>query len=622
MPRRRRQGWERFYLTEPDYEREVYQVPDNIRQRMLEQLGVLYGRQTAKSVYVEVERLMRAHHARKPREMIEFETTLDPAERFNEEDVILITYGDLVLREGESPLDTMVYFCEAYLRRAINTIHILPFFPYSSDRGFSVMDFEQVNPKLGTWDDIDNLKEDFRLMFDGVFNHVSAKSRWFAEFRDANPDFEDFFIVFSTRNAISADHLQIITRPRRNPILSEFTTMEGRRWVWTTFSPDQVDLNYRNPRVLVKMLQILMYYVWRGADIIRLDAVTYLWAELGTECVHLRQTHAIIKLYRAVLEAVAPSAALITETNVPHALNLAYFGDGTDEAHMVYNFALPPLVLHSFQTQNAATLTKWAANLEPVSDTATYLNFLDSHDGVGLTPAQGILTPDEVEMLALRVLEHGGFVSYKDNGDGTSSPYEANITWYSAINRFDADETADFQIRRFLASRSIPLVLMGVPAVYLHGLLGSKNDRDAVVHEAQNRSINRMVIDADSLEVALNDPASTTRKISLALTRMILKRTQHKAFHPNGPQKVLSLDDGLFAVLRSAPDGSQHVLCLTNVTPLRIDVAVSPRHTGLHVDEYYDILGKQTHETREGVLAVTILPYDVLWLRTPARGTQ
>ncbi|MFC1896605.1 alpha-amylase family glycosyl hydrolase [Thermodesulfobacteriota bacterium] len=616
MPRRRRRGLERLHLLEPDYARPIYEVPKETSRKILDLLAFLYGKGIAEECLPKVERLMKVYYAHKTPELVAFEESFNPTERFNEEDSMLITYGDLIQTPGESPLDTLVEFCETHLKRTINTLHILPFFPYSSDRGFAIVDFEQVDPRLGNWDDIDDLKKSFRLMFDGVFNHVSSKSRWFQEFRDGNPNYSDFFIVFSTRNYIPDDYLNLITRPRRSSLLTDYTTLNGRKWVWTTFSPDQIDLNFRNPRVLLKALQILLSYVRRGADIIRLDAVTYLWAELGTTCAHLAQTHAIIKLFRVVLDAVAPVAALITETNVPHELNVAYFGDSTDEAHMVYNFALPPLVLHAFQTENASRLTQWAATIRHISPTATYFNFLDSHDGVGVTPVRGILTPEDIEMMALRVVEHGGFISYKDNGDGTTSPYELNVTWYSALNREDADETDDFQIKRFLASRSIALVMMGIPGIYLHSLLGSRNAADAVLSDEQTRSINRKVIDSESLKAALRDPRTTTHNVSRRFRRLLATRKKELAFHPNAPQRVLFLDDSVFALVRTSLDGAGQVLCITNVTSRNVELRLSPDTAALRCGKLNDILSGKAFEGADGVFRLRMEPYEFLWLKS------
>ena len=605
-----------FYLLEPDYERPVFEVSGKYREIILDKLISIYGEKRASACFSELERLMKVHYAYKDPEMIEWEKGLDPTDRFTEKDVILITYGDLIRSEDQPPLEILADFSEKHLKGAINTLHILPFFPYSSDRGFSIIDFEEVDPRLGTWEDIRKLKTNSRLMFDGVFNHTSSKSRWFQEFLDGNPEFQDFFIIFSTRGAIPDEYLQLIVRPRTSDLLSIYCTLNGKRSVWTTFSTDQIDLNFKSPKVFLKMLEILLTYVRRGADIIRLDAVTYLWSELGTNCAHLEQTHNIIKLFRHILDAVAPHVALITETNVPHEENIQYFGDGTDEAQMVYNFALPPLVLHAFQTGSSTHLTGWASGLKKVSDTASYFNILDCHDGIGVMGARGILTEDEIEMMALRVLEHGGFISYKDNGDGTISPYELNTTWYSALNREDCDETTDYQIKRFLASRSIPLVMMGVPGIYLHGLFGSKNDADAVLDEGQTRSINRRTIDKESLYMALNDKETTIYKVSNLLSEMIEKRIQQKAFHPNAPQRVLSVSDSVFSLIRTSIDDKENILCITNVTARDQHMKFDTNEIGLNVESWHDILSGNSLTSPNGILSLNLRPYDVFWLKT------
>ncbi len=610
----------RFHSPEPDYSRPVFEVPWYFKERILDKLIFLYGVDYAWQTYLEIERLMKVYYAHKTPEMFDWEKEFNPADRFTERDVILITYGDLIQNHNQPPLETLSEFCKQYLRGVISTLHLLPFFPYSSDRGFAVVDFEQVNPNLGTWEDILQLKTDFKLMFDGVFNHVSSKSRWFQEFLNQNPEYNDFFIVFSTKSTISEDHLRLIVRPRTTDLLTPFKTLNGERWVWTTFSSDQVDLNYKNPRVLQKMIEILLYYIRRGADIIRLDAVTYLWSELGTECVHLQQTHAIIKLFRDILDAVAPHVALITETNVPHEENIQYFGNGQDEAQMVYNFALPPLVLYTFQTGNSSHLTRWAARLPKYSDTTTFLNFLDSHDGIGVVAVRNILSPEEIELMALRVLEHGGFISYKNNGDGSVSPYELNITWYSAINREDADEPMELQIRRYLASRSIALVLQGVPGVYIHGLLGSKNDAEAVLVERQTRSINRKTIDRDSLYEALENPETTTYQVTHRFVEMIRKRIAEKAFHPNAPQKVLDVSPSFFTILRSSIDGEEHILTITNVTDQKQIFSLPLGALELSIPQWINILNPQKFPADDGVIQFEVEPYGVYWLKGTIKG--
>jgi glycosidase len=267
----------------------------------------------------------------------------------------------------------------------------------------------------------------------------------------------------------------------------------------------------------------MLYYVRSGADILRLDAVTYLWTQLGTSSANLPQTHSIVKLFREILNAAAPHVALITETNVPHEENIEHFVNGTDEAQLVYNFALPPLVLYTFYSGDSSRLTSWAGSFEKISDTVNYFNFLDSHDGVSLQGAINILSDEEIAHIEKRAVEHGGLISYKDRGDGTKSTYEVNIAWYSAVNKEDGEEHQDFQIKRFLASRSIALVLRGVPGVYLHGLLGSKNDTEAFTEGKAARSINRKTMNKNALVNALSERDSTTYKISSQFGAMIKK---------------------------------------------------------------------------------------------------
>lgn len=540
----------RLHAQEPDYSRPLLEISAEQEARLLALLCALYGDDRAEQILPRLARLLQVYYAHKTPDMIEDDQRFDPAERFTEKDVILITYGDAIRSPGKRPLRALSDLVSVFFRRLVNTIHILPFFPFSSDRGFSVTDFEEVDPRLGTWEDIDNLSLDFKLMFDGVVNHVSSKSRWFQEFLNGNPEYQDYFITFSTRDAISNDHLSLILRPRTSPLLTAFHTLNGPKYVWTTFSPDQVDLNYQNEKVLLRVVEILLRYVRHGADIIRLDAITYLWHELGTSCAHLRQTHQVVQLLRVILDICAPHVALLTETNVPHEENITYFGDGNNEAHMVYNFALSPLVLLAFHTENCRRLSEWAGTLEHISDTATYFNFLDSHDGVGLLPAKNILSPDELRFLAGKAQDHGGLVSYRDAGDGTQVPYELNITWFSALNRPISPESVDLQVDRFVASRAIGLVLRGVPGVYLPSLVGGENDQGGVLRTGEARNINRGVIDERMLIERLGDSNSVFHKIARKYFWLLEKRTQTRAFHPNSRQQVLTLHDGVF--LRAA----------------------------------------------------------------------
>ena len=558
---------------------------------LLSHLSSLYGGDQAPRLLVRVQRIMDEYRSR---------ISLKDGE-LTERDSILITYGDQVSAPGEKPLQTLKEFCDNKLAGVVGGIHFLPFYPWTSDDGFSVVDYRQVDPALGDWDDISAMQKEFRLMFDGVINHISSQSAWFRAFRNDDPHYSNYFIVVD-----NAPDLSAVVRPRALPLLTAFDTSSGERRVWTTFSDDQIDLNYQNPEVLLEVLDILLMYVERGATFIRLDAIGYLWKEIGTSCIHLPQTHQAIQLIRAVLDEVAPYVQLITETNVPHQDNISYFGDGTNEAQLVYNFALPPLVLHSFRTGNARALSNWADGLTLPSDRVTFFNFLASHDGIGLNPARGILPDEEIDALVQTTLDHGGLISYKHNPDGSQSPYEMNISYFDALSDPQGSEPLELQIDRFMTAQAIMLALVGVPGIYFHSLFGSRSWRAGVEQTGRNRTINRQKFDRTALEQELSAPASPRHRVFARYEELLRARSHSAAFHPHGSQQVLDHGDAMFALLRRSPDGSQQVLCLHNVSDQPQNLTLNERK------EWIDLF---TNETGPSNTPLTLKPYQTLWLR-------
>ncbi len=518
---------------------------------LLSHLTFLYGVDRAPQLLERVQRIAAGYRAR-----IQARDG-DLTER----DSILITYGDQVQSPNEKPLQTLSAFCEEYLNGVVNGIHILPFYPWTSDDGFSVVDYRKVDPALGDWEDISGMQRHFRLMFDGVINHISSQSGWFKAFLHDDPHYREYFVVVD-----GTPDLSQVVRPRALPLLTTFNTPSGERRVWTTFSDDQIDLNCQNPEVLLEILDILLLYVEHGATFIRLDAIAYLWKEIGTTCIHLPQTHQVIQFLRAALNEIAPHVYLITETNVPHEDNISYFGDGTNEAQLVYNFALPPLTLHTFRTGDAQVLSSWAKTLSLPSDRVTFFNFLASHDGIGLNPARGILSNADVDALVEKTLEHGGLVSYKHNSDGSQSPYEMNINYFDALSNLNSNEPLELQINRFIAAQAIMLSLVGVPGIYFHSLFGSRGWLDGVKQTGRNRTINREKCDLHSLQRELADSKSLRARVFARYRQLLSARRSSSAFHPHGRQKVLDLHSAVFALERVSPNEKSRVLCLHNVS--------------------------------------------------------
>ncbi|MDP6085311.1 MAG: alpha-amylase family glycosyl hydrolase, partial [Nitrospinota bacterium] len=603
-----------LHMEDPDYSNPPLEVPPEARNRMLAHLRLLYGEEEAAGCLPELERILKVYYAHKPRELIDAEKEIDPKERFTEKDMVLITYGDLFRGGERSPLATLADLCDTYLR-AINTLHILPFYPYSSDRGFSVIDFRAVDPRLGSWQDINFLEERYQLMFDGVINHVSSRSDWFRKFLNGNPDYEDFFIAFSSQEELTIEDRGKIFRPRTSDILTRFQTINGPRHVWTTFSADQIDLNYKNPKVLLSVIDLLLFYIRQGTDMIRLDAVSYIWAEPETTCVHLNQAHEIVKLFRTVLDVAAPHVALITEANLPHEQNVSYFGNGFDEARMAYNFALPPLVLYSFYKQDATVLTRWAKSLDIKSDTTAFFNILDTHDGIGLMGAKNILSEEEIDFLIGRARENGAFISYRREENGGRAPYEINTTWWSALDRDDGDEDMAFKAARFMASRCVPLVLQGVPGIYAHGALGTSNDPDIVETSRGKREINRQSVDSRAIAKALEDPDSKLSHIGPILRKMNVTRTAQRAFHPNGRQVLLTVSPGVFSILRISPEGDRHILALINVSDRMTDMKIGFSNLGIEESLWVDLLSGKQWAAQGRKLPITLRPYEVIWLK-------
>jgi sucrose phosphorylase len=603
----------KHYLEVPDYKRPIYEVSATFVKKALNYLSILYGSKIASQYIHEIIRLVKVHYAYKSEEFLKEESSFDKKNLFTEDNTILITYGDIIKDHYVKPLRILHNFAQKYFSEAFKTIHILPFFPYSSDRGFSIIDYEQVNPELGTWNDILSLKNDFDLMFDVVLNHISSKSSWFQEYLNGHPYYKDFFIQFTTRGIISDEQLKLIVRPRTSDLFTEFATINGIKLIWTTFSSDQIDLNYKNPEVLMKMINIILFYIKKGADIIRLDAVTYLWETLGTDCAHLKQTHVIIKLIRAILDEASPQTLIITESNVPHKDNIKYFGDGFDEAHMVYNFALPPLVLYSYIKEDSTKLTAWAKSLNKISPETTFFNFLDSHDGIGLFPVKDILSEEDINLLVLKTIEHGGFISYRTDQSGKELPYELNITWYSAINNEDAQEDNEIQVNRFLSSRAIALVLAGIPGVYIHSLFGSKNDAESVLIERQTRSINRKILKRKLITSLLNDNNSTAFKVLTGYTKLLKIRRNEPLFHPNSGQVIANYSKKVFSVIRFNKE--KNIVCLINITNKNVPLSIDKISIPYWSREWIDVLTKNTFTSYNNELNVNMKPYEILWLK-------
>jgi sucrose phosphorylase len=482
-------------------------------------------------------------------------------------------------------------FLKEFAADSFNKIHFLPFYPYSSDDGFAVIDYYQVREDFGTWDDLQSLHASFSLMYDFVLNHVSQSHSMFQKFLAGDVAAGKFFAWFDQEVDTTS-----VYRPRVNPLLTPFETKDGKKYVWTTFSADQIDLFFNNPEVLIEAIRVLLFYISRGADTIRLDAVGYLWKDRQTRSVHLPQTHMIVKIFREVLESVAPWVWIIPEANAPLEVNLPYFGNGSDEAHLVYNFTLPPLILHSFIAGTAEALTAWAQTLRYPSDTTTFFNFTATHDGIGLQPIKPLLPTQAVQQIADYVMHHGGKINYRATPAG-QEPYELNAVYRNAVG---SDE-------KFFASQAIQLALKGVPAIYLNSYIGEENWDEGVEQLGYNRAINRRKFDYTSLTNELRDPNSKKSAVYTRYKHLIKVRRSEPLFSPNAGQEILLLDSRLFVIKRFSQ--GKILVSLTNVSAEQVVIEHLDRI--LQKESATDILTGNTFPLQ----STPIKPYETLWLK-------
>ena len=520
-------------------------------------------------------------------------------------DVILITYGNTIKNDNELPLVSLSKFLDKYLKGHITAVHILPFFPFSSDDGFSVIDYSTVNPSLGDWEHIESISKKYKLMSDIVINHISSRSRWFENYKNGLDPGKSYFIEANPDDAFDK-----VVRPRNSSLLTQVRTWDGVKHVWSTFSNDQIDLNFKNPEVLREFVRIVRDYLNHGISIFRMDAVPFIWKEPNTSCTNLNQTHEIIKLFHTLIEYYFPSALLVCENNVPSEENLAYFGNA-NEAHIIYNFSLPPLLVYTLLSGDCNHLKRWMMSLPPAQSGTSYLNFIASHDGIGLRPLDGLVTNEEINKLVEKTKKSGGKVTYRKSREGYDKPYELNITLYDLLESSFDDTSSSFGVERFLCAHSIMLALEGIPAIYIQSIFGSRNDLQRYKHTMRNRSINRHIWNQPELEVALLDSDSTHYKIFMELRRLLSIRKKQSAFHPNATQYTLHLGDNIFAFWRQSISRDQSIFCISNISSH--NQRVNLREINLiNTDEWRDLISDRYYANISESLKLK--PYQVLWI--------
>ncbi|OKH87175.1 alpha-amylase family glycosyl hydrolase [Thalassospira sp. TSL5-1] len=531
----------------------------------------------------------------------------EPAEeslrKWDQRDAFLITYGDSISRNGYQGLKSLRDFHQKWLKDWLPGIHILPFHPFTSDDGFSVSDFTMLRPELGTWEDVEDLSKHAKVMADLVANHISASHEWFSQFLAGQEPG-----VHYIKTANDDDDISQVVRPRSHPLLNTVETALGRKNVWCTFSYDQVDLDYGNPDVFFEILKIVLQYVSHGVSVIRLDAIGFIWKEAGTPSINAEQTHKIIKALRLAANAVAPDLVFITETNLPMVENLSYFGQ-QDEAHLIYNFSLPPVILHALLSGRSDYIRKCIMAMPPAPAGCTFFNFTASHDGIGLRPAENIVPDDDITQMTEHARKMGGEVSYRSVAGGGQRPYEMNVTLFSMLAESFAGDRG-FGLERFIMSQAIAMSLEGIPAIYVQSIFASENDHKGFEQTGIPRRLNRKIWQLADAEAALENPGMPQQAFGQLRALMSIRQGQ-PAFHPNATQYTLNLGSELLGVWRQSHLNDQSIFCVFNLTAQDQDLDLS-RINLIMNEGWQDLITGKDIPDYDGIM--TLAPYQIVWI--------
>ncbi len=595
-------------VTRAPSEHETVKIlPRESIERIRRRLERLYGPERAPRLLSRLTLLAGRYEC--PTDLCGPRSEESPVMSWDQRDAMLITYGNMVRARGEQPLVTLRRFLDEHIEDGFADVHILPFFPYSSEDGFSVIDYRNVNDHFGSWADVEALSNSRRIMFNLIVNHVSRKSSWFKHYVNGTAPYRHYFISEDPNADLSA-----VVRPRSTPLLRAAQTRRGVRHLWTTFNGDQVDLRWRNPDVLFEFLDILLYYVSKGARIIRLDNVAFLWKQVGTTCVHLQETHEIVKLFRDVLHMLAPGTLLLADANAPSADQVSYFGDG-DEAQLVCQCALPALILHALHRGTSRYLKRWLASQKPPPPGCTFVNYTATQDGICVEPLEGVVPDAHLTDLIAAVEERGGYVSTRSESDGSEKAYELNITYFDALSD-PGEARSAVHVARFLCSQFVMLALKGIPAVYFHSLTATHNDQEGVNGTGEVRAINRKRWDEKELLDRLQNPKTPTARVFHAYLRLLRLRAQHPSFHPDGAQRILDINDGLLGIERTSPDGLETIIAVSNLTSRRKRLVLDDNAVGSFRAYHWEELITGRPGSGDGGRTWQLAPYECVWLRT------
>lgn len=585
--------------------------------------------------------------------------------QWSEKQIVLICYGDHIRSRDpqKTPLQALGEFCRTQFQEdefSQITIHLLPIYtsPYK-DGGFDIADPFAVNPNMGTWEDVRAIGQQFHIAVDFVANHLSVASDWFQRYMQDDPLYQDFFIGFDDEAAVrrlEKEALPHIYRPRpHNPFIPVQKPDGATRWVYMTFSDHQADVNYEQPFVFLKMTETLLFYVLQGAEMIRLDAIPYLWKEWGTPCAHHPKTHALVEFMRLVVDLVNPNVKLLAESMEPLADSMRYLSTAEKQkAHLAYNFVPCGLIPHSLLSEDASVFQRTLLNFLPPQQGVNWAVVCGvTHDGSSVNPCRApqsilgdaVLTEEQIQAIGDYYTEHGcqelarrcalspdhadhlrsdfqevfaerhheppRFVNYKAITDEQGRPqrivYEAISTYASIF---------DQQPDKIVSAMAMALPLPGIPFVYLTLPFALLNDFNYYLETGNPRELNRGRVFLEDLLERLAEKESLTYKVFSQYKEFLRLRASQPAFHPDAPITPVTVkNNAILAFLRERLDRKKRVLITQNVSAREQQVEIDlSRHVHNDDTTCVDLRSGQSLALRNAHLPLTLAPYGLRWI--------
>lgn len=450
--------------------------------------------------------------------------------------IMLITYADSMghdLKELKNVLDR-------YFSGAVGGVHILPFFPSSGDRGFAPMDYTKVDTAFGTWEDVEDLSEDYYLMFDYMINHISAQSPYYKDFLEKkdSSQYRDLFIRYKdfweNGEPTAAEVDAIYKRKPRAPYAdAEFADGTSEK-VWCTFDEEQIDINVKSDTAKKFIRNNLETLAHHGASIIRLDAFAYATKKAGTSCFFIEpDVWDILKECTDVLEPL--DVEILPEIHEHYTMPLKIASKG----YYVYDFALPMLLLNAIYYGNTRYLADWLEK-SPAHQFTT----LDTHDGIGVVDVKDLLPDAEIERTKEDIFSKGANVKkiYNTAAYNNLDIYQVNCSYYSACGDDD---------NAYLTARAVQFFARGIPQVYYVGLLAGRNDLKLLEETKVGRNINRHYYTVQEIE------KETERPVVKKLIEMMKFRNSCRAFDVDGSFEVTCSGSTMWIVRSSGEDTAE-----------------------------------------------------------------